>query len=178
MDKFIFTAKSERSLIGLLKDTKSFYRNAKWDLKSAFKSNDRARCESESELRLAYDAGDFKKIDDLIMSGEVPVGGLVVVCDGSETPSFGYVCGNGTSWFQVSLSKELVDAVMEFYPPIEFGVKFGFKTKRFNTREELGNFVESTFNVDNLDDYTYADLKEQFDSGVNVLEYGSDWKVV
>lgn len=110
--KFIVGAKTGNEILSLLKDTKSAYMTAHWDSESIYKCEKPAYC-SEEDVADAFKNGDFRKIDDLIMSGEVPVGGMVVVCDGKTPPVNGYVCGNGISWFEVKLPKDVASAVMD-----------------------------------------------------------------
>ena len=47
----------------------------------------------------------------MIMGGDVPVGGMVVVCDG-KTPRHGFVCGNGNEWFVKKLRVRESNAIV------------------------------------------------------------------
>lgn len=171
MDKFIFTARGEKDLIGLLVNTKAHYKNAVWDPSSVSKSDEPVYC-SEWDLYLTYEKGDGHEVDNYIMSGDVPVGGLVVTCDGNETPVYGYICGNGTDWFRIFLPKDIIDAVMSFYPPIKYGVRHGLSTRRFNSREELKSWVKEGFAAcDGAEQRHYAHMLVQLDDGLNILDY-------
>ena len=172
MDKFIVTADREDDIIALLKDCGGVYRKVNWDPGSVTRVDEHVDC-SEIDMLLAYERGDLEKMDDYIMSGEVPVGGLVVVSDGSVTPLYGYVCGNGNNWYQIRLPKAIVDRVMSFYPPIKYGLKTPVGTKRFTSRKELEAFVENVYDQDSEGfNEDYISLRKQFDEGKNILEYG------
>ena len=116
MDKYIFTAEitgKDGGFIALMRDVKSKYREVKWNPKSISLS-DSPMFGTLDDLEDAYSKGDFHEVDNCIMSGDVPVGGLVVPCPRGETPRFGYVCGNGIDWFKVELPKSIAKAVLEY----------------------------------------------------------------
>lgn len=113
MFKFIFTAKDRSDLINLLVNTAGVdVQKVKWNVNSITKSSDEAFCSDELELCDLVDSGKFHEVDNAIMGGDVPVGGLVVVCDENTNPSWGFVCGNGNTWYKVLLSPEIVHAVL------------------------------------------------------------------
>ena len=112
MDKFIFTAKYGDDLLALLKDSKSAYKTVKWN--DTIHHDGKVDVDEHTLLKWAvYD--EFKEMDEHIMSGAVPVGGLVVVSDGSVKPLWGFVCGNGNQWHVVVLPSRVQNAVMNFY---------------------------------------------------------------
>lgn len=171
MDKFIFTSSSQADLIGLLKNTKVAYKKAKWDPSTITRSEEKADCDGWS-LYCAVEDKDWEKVDNYIMSGDVPVGGLVVTCDGDESPVYGYVCGNGNEWFRIFLPKNIIDAVMEFYPPIKYGVRQGLSIKRFKTRKELEKWVKQGYReTDGSEQDHYIHMLAQLEEGLDILEY-------
>ena len=68
---------------------------------------------SENELNQLCEAGDFKGVDAHIMSGEVPVGSMIVVADKDNPPTKGFVCGNGIYWHVIDLPEDVVEATMK-----------------------------------------------------------------
>lgn len=117
MFKFILTAKSEIDLINLLVNTaKVDVQHVKWDVNSITRSHDDALLD-EWKICNLVDDGKFHEVDSAIMGGDVPVGGLVVVCDENMKPSWGFVCGNGNSWYKVYLCHEIVKAILKIVHP-------------------------------------------------------------
>ena len=114
MRKYIVTAKSPKDIFALLVDTASVdVQNVDWNADSIVRSQDDADCDSEDEICRLLDEGKLHEIDDIIMGGDVPVGGMVVLCDDGVVPSWGFVCGNGVSWYKVRLRPEIANAIKE-----------------------------------------------------------------
>lgn len=171
MDKFIVTAKSEADLIGLLRNAKAFYKTAKWNPASISKSENPVYWDDWS-LYCAVEDKNFHEVDNHIMGGEVPVGGLVILCDGNESPVYGYVCGNGNDWFRIFLPKDVIEAVMSFYPPIKYGVREGLSIKRFKTRKALEKWVKQGYReTDGAEQEHYIHMLAQLDEGLDILDY-------
>ena len=98
MKKYIITAKNPTDIINLSLNTKGVdLSKVKWDWANIVQGNDDAMCESEQEIEDALAHNELDHVDDMIMSGDVPVGGMVVVCDG-KSPKNGFICANGKDW--------------------------------------------------------------------------------
>lgn len=110
MNRFIITADNPTDILGLLTNTREHYKTATWDAKSVQKIN--VVDVDEDDLDKWLSTGHERFLDDHIMSGEVPVGGMVVVADKDNPPTKGYVCGNGTAWYPIPLTDELKNAVL------------------------------------------------------------------
>ena len=102
--KYIITAKNHKDILALSLNTRSVdLAKVKWDWTHMTKSEDDANCTDEQEILDALSNGSNHLVDSMIMGGDVPVGGMVVVCDGGKKPRKGFVCGNGTDWFVKNL---------------------------------------------------------------------------
>jgi hypothetical protein len=111
MKKYIITAKSEADIINLSRNTKGVdLSKVKWDWANIARSDEDARCGSEQEILDAIGRNDLHDVDDMIMGGDVPVGGMVVVFD-KDIPKHGFVCGNGIDWFVYDLKKREANAI-------------------------------------------------------------------
>jgi hypothetical protein len=111
MKKYIVSAKNHDDAINLMRNTRGVdLTKVKWDWANVSRSYDDARCDGESEVVDAIVKGDFHKVDDMIMGGDVPVGGMVVVC-GKTRPVYGFICGNGIDWFLLKLKVRESNAI-------------------------------------------------------------------
>jgi len=98
MKKYIITAKNPEDIINLTLRTKDVdLSKVKWDWTHITPSEDDAKCSSEEEILDALSKGDFRSVDNMIMGGDVPVGGMVVVYD-KDKPRYGFICANGIEW--------------------------------------------------------------------------------
>ena len=112
MKKYIITAKKPDDIINLTLDTRGVdLSKVKWDWANISRSDDEARCNSEDEVLDALNHNEPRHVDDMIMGGDVPVGSMVVVCDG-KTPRYGFVCGNGQDWFIRNLKVRESNAIV------------------------------------------------------------------
>ena len=110
--KYIITAKNEDDILNLSRNTRSVdLTKVKWNWANIFPSSDLPRCDSEDEVLDAVRKGDFRKVDRMIMGGDIPVGAMVVVTEG-KVPRWGFVCGNGIDWFPVELKVRQSNAVV------------------------------------------------------------------
>ncbi len=111
MKKYIITAKNPEDIINLTLKTKNVdLPKVKWDWTHMTQSADDARCSDEQEILDALSVGDNHLVDNMIMGGDVPVGSMVVVCDGKK-PKHGFICGNGTDWFVKNLKVRESNAI-------------------------------------------------------------------
>lgn len=174
MFKFIITAEKKSDLIGLLVDTaKVDVQKVKWNVNSITRSNDDADCEDEWDLCDLVDAGKFHEVDNAIMGGDVPVGGLVVVCDTDTNPSWGFVCGNGNSWYKVFLSPEITKAILSIVHPHARYFVIGCKRAHaFENKTDCGMWLEEGFNAcEGSEQRRYASMMNQLDAGETFLDY-------
>ena len=112
MKKYIITAKMQNDIIDLAMNTRGVdLYSVKWNWSGISKSVDKAYCQSEMEILEAIANLDFDKVDDMIMGGDVPVGGMVVVCDG-KAPRNGFVCANGNEWIVRKLKVRESNAIV------------------------------------------------------------------
>ena len=112
MKKYIVTAKNKTDIINLALNTRGVdLHKVAWDWRNASLSEDEACCENEDEILVALANGDCSKIDEMIMGGDVPVGGMVVVFD-KNRPKNGFVCGNGTDWLVRNLKTREANAIV------------------------------------------------------------------
>lgn len=174
MFKFILTAEREIDLINLLVNTASVdVQMVKWNVNSITRSEDDARCEDEWDLCDLVAAGKFHEVDNAIMGGDVPVGGLVVVCDTDTNPSWGFVCGNGNAWYKVYLHPEIVKAILRIVHP--HARYFVIGTKRahvFDNKTDIGMWLEEGFNsCEGSEQRRYASMMNQLDAGETFLDY-------
>lgn len=181
MFKFIVTGSSKSDVISLMLDTRNALANGlvRWDASDIRKSDDPCSVE-EWELDSWIRDGEFDKVDDAIMAGEVPTGGMVVVTDGMTEPTIGFVCGNGTEWFRVELPKDVKDAIMSNFPHSNYGVDLSFDRRKSRIRwfysaaalqEWLEEGLEAT---DGAERSHYDDMLVQFEMGRMVLRYWND----
>ena len=111
MKKYIITAKNPEDIINLSMNTREVdMEKVKWDWTHMTQSEDDANCNSEQEILDALSVGDNHLVDNMIMGGDVPVGSMVVVCDGKK-PKNGFICGNGTDWFVKKLKVRESNAI-------------------------------------------------------------------
>ena len=112
MKKYIITAKKPEDIINLTLNTRGVdLSTVKWDWAHISQADEDALCKSEQDILDALEHKEFKHIDDMIMSGEVPVGAMVVVCDG-KTPRNGFVCANGNEWILKKLKVRESNAIV------------------------------------------------------------------
>ncbi len=174
MYKFILTAKNRADLINLLVNTaKVDVQRVKWDVNSITRSDDDAHCEDEWDLCDLVDAVKFHEVDNAIMGGDVPVGGLVVVCDEETNPSWGFVCGNGNSWYKVYLRPEVVHAVLlAVHPNAKYFIVGGKRAHVFTNKTDCGKWLEEGFAAcEGSEQRRYASMMNQLDSGKMFIDY-------
>ena len=112
MKKYIITAKNPKDIIGLSMNTLEVdLTKVKWDWTHMSQSEDDANCSSEKEILDAIFDGRLDDVDDMIMGGDVPVGGMVVVCDGKK-PKNGFICANGKEWIIKELKVRESNAIV------------------------------------------------------------------
>lgn len=171
MDKFIVTASTDKDLIALSLDTRSAYKTAKWDVGKIVRSDAKINC-TEWDLFTATYEKKYETVDNNIMDSDVPVGGMVIICDGNKSPKYGFVCGNGNSWYIVPLTAEMSEAVMRFYPPIEWGVRSYSGIRRFHSKSALRNWLmEGLMACEGAEQSHYSDMLCQLEDGAKILEY-------
>lgn len=111
MKKYIITAKNPDDIINLTLNTLEVdLSKVKWDWTHMTQSEDDANCSSEKEILDAIFDGRLDDVDDMIMGGDVPVGGMVVVCDGKK-PKNGFICANGKEWIVKELKVRESNAI-------------------------------------------------------------------
>ena len=112
MKKYIITAKKSEDIINLSLNTRSVdLSKVKWDWAHISQSEDSALCEDEQDILDALAHNELERVDDMIMGGDVPVGGMVVVCDG-KSPRTGFICGNGKDWIVKKLKVRESNAIV------------------------------------------------------------------
>ena len=112
MKKYIITAKKPEDIIDLTLHTLEVdLTKVKWDWTHMTQSEDDANCSSEKEILDAIFDGRLDDVDDMIMGGDVPVGGMVVVCDGKK-PKNGFICANGKEWIIKELKVRESNAIV------------------------------------------------------------------
>lgn len=112
MKKYIITAKKPEDVINLTLNTKGVdLSKVKWDWAHIAQSDDDALCKSEQDILDALAHNELNRVDDMIMGGDVPVGGMVVVCDG-KTPRNGFICANGNEWIVRPLKVREANAIV------------------------------------------------------------------
>ena len=113
MKKYIITAKNPKDIIDLTLNTKKVdMSKVKWDWTHMSQSEDDANCSSEKEILDAIFDGHLDDVDDMIMGGDVPVGGMVVICDGKKKPTHGFICANGKEWIIKELKVRESNAIV------------------------------------------------------------------
>ena len=111
MKKYIITAKNETDILNLSRNTRSVdLTKVKWNWVNIARSDEDANCQNEQEIMDAIGRNDLHDVDNMIMSGDVPVGGMVVVF-GKDIPRHGFVCGNGMDWFVYDLKNREANAI-------------------------------------------------------------------
>ena len=111
MKKYIITAKNADDILNLSRNTRSVdLTKVKWNWANIARSDDDANCKDEQEILDAIGRNDLHDVDNMIMGGDVPVGGMVVVFD-KDIPRHGFVCGNGMDWFVYDLKKREANAI-------------------------------------------------------------------
>ena len=174
MFKFILTAERETDLINLLVNTASVdVQRVKWNVNSITRSDEDAHCESDWELYDLVKDGKFHEVDNAIMSGDVPTGGMVVVCDEQTNPVWGYVCGNGNAWYKVYLRPEIVKAILHIVHPNARYFVIGTHTAHaFDNKTDIGMWLEEGFNAcEGSEQRRYASMMNQLDAGETFLDY-------
>ena len=112
MKKYIITAKSPEDVIHLTLNTRKVdLSKVKWDWANISQSEDDAICRGEGDILDALAHNELNRVDDMIMGGDVPVGGMVVVCDG-KTPRTGFICANGKDWIVRKLKVRESNAIV------------------------------------------------------------------
>ena len=112
MKKYIITAKFPKDIINLSLNTRSVdMTKVKWDWTHVSQSEDDPICKSEQDILDAIAIQNMSHVDDMIMGGDVPVGGMVVVCDG-KAPKTGFICGNGDDWIVRKLKVRESNAIL------------------------------------------------------------------
>lgn len=110
--KYIITAKNPEDIINLsLNARRVDMSKVKWDWTHITRSKDNANCSDEQEILDALSKGNNRLVDDMIMGGDVPVGGMVVVYD-KKKPKIGFICGNGNDWFVKNLKVRESNAII------------------------------------------------------------------
>ena len=169
MFKFIVTAAKEKDIINLMVNTKSVDLNrVKWDVTRIYHSEEDAHCTNRWELDDAVLSKEWDRVDEYIMSGDVPTGGMVVVAAEGINPMWGYVCGNGQEWFKVNLPVEIRDAILRVvHPHARYFVVNGPIVETFKTKTDLGEWMEY------CDAGHYESLLVQIEDGKTILNYNA-----
>lgn len=174
MFKFIVTAKKDTDIINLMMNTASVdLRKVEWNVNSITRSEEDAHVENWMDLGDWVDAKDWGKVDDAIMSGDVPTGSCVVVCDEKMNPVWGYVCGNGQEWFKVYLPYEIQVAILKIiHPEARYFVLGGFTANVFENKTDIGEWLEAGFAAcEGSEQRRYASMMNQLDDGKFVIDY-------
>ena len=174
MYKFILTAKDRSDIINLLVNTASVdVQKVEWNVNSITRSEEDAHCPSLFDLDDWVEAQDWDKVDDAIMSGDVPTGGMVVVCDEQTNPVWGYVCGNGRSWYKVHLNYELQKKILKMvHPDVLYFVVGTFRSHVFANKTDCGKWLEEGFAAcEGSEQMRYASMMNQLDAGKMFLDY-------
>ena len=174
MYKFIVTAKNRADIINLMMNTASVdLRKVEWNANSITRSEEDAHVEKWMDLDDWVDAKEWGKVDDAIMSGDVPTGSCVVVCDERLNPVWGYVCGNGNEWFRVYLPEEVTVAILKIvHPNARYFVIGGLTAHTFENKTDLGMWLEEGFNAcEGSEQMRYASMMNQLDAGKTVIDY-------
>ena len=112
MKKYIITANRPEDIINLTLNTRKVdLSKVKWDWRHIAKSDDAANCKCEQDILDAITYNEMSHVDDMIMGGDVPVGGMVVVCDG-KAPTHGFICANGDEWIAKKLKVREANAIV------------------------------------------------------------------
>lgn len=176
MFKFILTAAKEADLINLLVNTASVdVQRVKWNINSITRSEEDAHVDNWMDLGDWVKKGEWDKLDDAIMSGDVPTGSCVVPCDENMNPVWGYVCGNGQEWFKVYLPYEIQVAILKIiHPKARYFVIGGFTANVFETKTDCGKWVEEGYYAtDGSERERFVGLMAQLQEGKMVLDYNA-----
>ena len=176
MFKFIVTAAKEADLINLLVNTaKVDVQKVKWNVNSITRSDEDAHCSSFFDLNDWVKAQEWDKVDDAIMSGDVPVGGMVVVCDEETDPVWGYVCGNGNAWYKVRLNHELQEKILKMvHPDARYFVLGTIRSHVFTNKTDCGKWIEEGYYAtDGSERERFVGLMAQLQEGKMVLDYNA-----
>jgi hypothetical protein len=174
MLKFIVTAKKKADIINLMLNTASVdLHKVEWDANSVTRSDEDAYCTNRWELDDSVSKKEWDRVDEAIMSGDVPTGSMVVVCDEKLNPLWGYVCGNGQEWFKVYLTEEIQVAILkQIHPKARYFVVGGFMANVFETKTDIGMWLEEGFNAcEGSEQRRYASMMNQLDAGKTVIDY-------
>ena len=174
MYKFIVTAKDRSDIINLMMNTASVdLRKVKWNVNSVTRSEEDAHVGNWMDLGDWVKKGEWDKLDDAIMSGDVPTGSCVVPCDENMNPVWGYVCGNGNEWFKVYLPYEIQVAILKIiHPKARYFVLGGFTANVFETKTDIGEWLEEGLNAcEGSEQRRYASMMNQLDAGKFVIDY-------
>jgi hypothetical protein len=169
MFKFIVTAEKEADIIALMTNTRGVdLPSVKWDVTRIYHSEEDVVGINRWELDDAVLSKEWDRVDDAIMSGDVPTGGMVVVADEGISPMWGYVCGNGQEWFKVNLPVEIRDAIFKMvHPHARYFVVNGPIVETFKTKTDLGEWMEG------LDADHYESLLAQLQEGKTILDHNA-----
>ena len=174
MFKFIVTAKNPTDSVALMMHTATvdLYK-VEWNLDSLTRSEEDAHVDNFLDLGDWVKKGEWGKMDDAIMSGDVPTGSMVVVCDEEINPYCGYVCGNGNEWFKVFLPHKVQVAILKkIHPTAKYFVLGGFRTHVLENKTDLGEWLEEGFAAcEGSEQMRYASMMNQLDAGKTVIDY-------
>ena len=174
MFKFIITAKNRADIINLMMNTASVdLCKVKWNVNSLTRSEEDAHFTNRWELDDSVSNKEWDRVDEAIMSGDVPTGSCVVVCDDRLNPVWGYVCGNGNEWFRVYLPEEVTVAILSMvHPNARYFVIGGLTAHTFENKTDLGMWLEEGFNAcEGSEQRRYASMMNQVDAGKFVIDY-------
>lgn len=173
MYKFIVTAKNDTDIINLMINTASVdLRKVRWNVNSITRSEEDAHFTNRWELDDSVSNKEWDRVDEAIMSGDVPTGSCVVPCDENMNPVWGYVCGNGNEWFKVYLPNEIQVAILKIiHPKARYFVLGGFTANVFETKTDIGEWLEEGLNAcEGSEQRSYASMWNQVDAGKFVID--------
>ena len=176
MFKIIITATNRADIINLIMNTATdALPTDVWNVNSITRSEEDAHVEKWMDLDDWVDAKEWGKVDEAIMSGDVPTGSCVVVCDDRLNPVWGYVCGNGNEWFRVYLPEEVTVAILSMvHPNARYFVIDGLTAHTFENKTDLGMWLEEGFAAcEGSEQRRYASMWNQVDSGKFVIDYNA-----
>ena len=111
--KYIVTAKNPTDIITLSINTKSVdVTKVEWDWQHIYSSEEYANCNNEKDILNAIDNQNLHSVDNMIMSGDVPAGGMVLVYNG-QIPQYGFICANGIDWIVYELTSENIKYLVD-----------------------------------------------------------------
>ena len=174
MYKFIITAKKDTDIINLMMNTASVdLRKVKWNVNSITRSEEDAHFTNRWELDDSVSNKEWDRVDEAIMSGDVPTGSCVVPCAENMNPVWGYVCGNGNEWFKVYLPEEIQVAILKIvHPNARYFVIDGLTVHAFENKTDLGMWLEEGFAAcEGSEQRRYASMMNQVDAGKFVIDY-------